>query len=70
MTGSGYLHDLALVYARAGEAEEAVTLLEHLLTIPAWMSLTHLRQSWEWDTLRENPRFQKLIAGPEPKTVY
>jgi len=70
LTGPGYLHNLALIYARAGEAEEAVTLLEHLLTIPAWMSLTELRLSWEWDPLRENPRFQKLVAGPEPKTVY
>ena len=25
---------------------------------------------WEWDSLRSNPRFQKILAGPEPKTVY
>jgi hypothetical protein len=22
------------------------------------------------DALRSNPRFQKILAGPEPKTVY
>ncbi len=26
--------------------------------------------AWEWDTLRENPRFQKILEGPEPKTIY
>jgi hypothetical protein len=31
---------------------------------------TDLRLRWEWDSLRSNPRFQKILAGPEPKTIY
>jgi TolB-like protein len=28
-----------------------------------------LRLRWEWDSLRSNPRFQKLLGEPEPKTA-
>ena len=71
-----YLSNLALVYALTGETEKAVTLVEQLLTTPAAegagihpITLTQLR-SWRWDSLRSNSRFQKILAGPEPKTVY
>jgi len=64
------------VYALTGETEKAVTLVEQLLTTPAveWtgihpITLTQLR-SWKWDSLRNNPRFQKILASPEPKTIY
>jgi hypothetical protein len=67
----GYLGNLALVYALTGESEKAVTLMEQLLITPAaeGITLTELRSS-KWDGLRSNPRFQKILAGPEPKTVY
>ena len=69
---------LALVYARTGEADQAITLIERLLSTPGsvnlgapWsMTLADLRLRWEWDPLRTNPRFQKILAGPEPKTIY
>jgi eukaryotic-like serine/threonine-protein kinase len=69
---------LALVYARTGEPEKALDLIEHLLTVPCEvqsgeiynMTLTDLKWRWVWDPLRDHPRFQKLLAGPEPKTVY
>jgi serine/threonine protein kinase/tetratricopeptide (TPR) repeat protein len=71
-----YLANLALVYALTGETEKAVTLLEQLLTTPTLggsgvtpITLTQLR-GWRWDSLRSNPRFQKILAGLEPKTVY
>ena len=71
--GPIYLANLALVYALTGETEEAVTLVERLLSKPAGsdnqITLTELR-SWKWDPLRSNPRFQKILAGPEPKTIY
>ena len=76
--GPGYLANLAWVYAVTGETEEAVTLLEHLLTTPTTLgnsflpgvTLADLRLSWRWDRLRNNARFQKILASPEPKTVY
>lgn len=71
---------LALVYALVGEQNQAITLIEHLLSIPGLasggppgpetMTLAELRLRWEWDSLRSNPRFQKILAGPEPKTIY
>jgi TolB-like protein/Flp pilus assembly protein TadD len=73
---------LALVYARSGEIEQAMTLLQRLLVTPGAVTTSHwsctpssitlmdLRQRWEWDPLRSDPRFQKIVAGPEPKTVY
>jgi hypothetical protein len=32
-------------------------------------SLSDLRTCWEWDPLRNDQRFQKILAGPEPKTI-
>jgi serine/threonine protein kinase len=69
---------LALVYAQTGEEEKAIDLIEHLLTVPCElqggavynMTLTDLKWRWVWDPLRSSPRFQKLLAGPEPKTIY
>ncbi|PZR74556.1 MAG: hypothetical protein DLM52_09190, partial [Chthoniobacterales bacterium] len=69
---------LALIYARTGESDRAIELIEHLLTVPANltqegiynMTVVELKYRWEWDPLRNDPRFQKIIAGPEPKTVY
>jgi tetratricopeptide (TPR) repeat protein len=69
---------LAMVYAQTGEPEKAIDLIEHLLTTPGElqsgavynMTLTDLKWRWQWDPLRSHPRFQKILAGPEPKTVY
>ena len=64
--------DLALVYALTGEKDKAIALIEKLITTPAadTITITALRLGWEWDSLRKDPRFQKLVTGPEPKTVY
>ena len=69
---------LAAVYAQVNEPEKAIDLIEHLLTVPVELqdgtvyNLTHtdLKWRWTWDPLRSHPRFQQLLAGPEPKTVY
>ncbi|HMH02618.1 MAG TPA: tetratricopeptide repeat protein, partial [Candidatus Udaeobacter sp.] len=68
---------LALIYARNRDADHAIQLLERLLTTPFAVNycddsitLSDLRQRWEWDPLRNDPRFQKILASPEPKTQY
>jgi TolB-like protein/Tfp pilus assembly protein PilF len=70
---------LALVYALTGEADQAIILIERLLITPGpvqWpnyaesITLADLRLRWEWDSLRSDPRFQKILAGSEPKTIY
>ena len=67
----------ALICARLGLTDEAINRIEHLLTTPfavdyddASVTLSDLRQRWEWDPLRNDPRFQKILSGPEPKTVH
>ncbi len=71
--------NLALVSALVGEPDQAITLFERLLSTPGaasypdWpnsITLAELRLRREWDSLRSDPRFQKILAGPEPKTVY
>jgi eukaryotic-like serine/threonine-protein kinase len=71
--------NLALVYVLVGEPDQAITLIEHLLSTPGALSypdypqnitLADLRLRWEWDSLRSNPRFQKILSGSEPKTIY
>ena len=66
-----------LICARLEMTEEAISRIERLLTTPfavdyddASITLSDLRQRWEWDPLRKDPRFQKILASPEPKTVY
>lgn len=72
--------NLAIVYALIGEQDPAITLIERLLStpgplpgpgtdLPSDITLADLRLRWEWDSLRSNPRFQKILAAPEPKTV-
>ena len=60
------LDDLAFIYALVGEREKALDLLEHLLSIPSWLSVPLLRIDPRWDSLREHPRFQSLLEG-EPE---
>ncbi|MEY2438679.1 MAG: hypothetical protein QOI34_64, partial [Verrucomicrobiota bacterium] len=72
------LANLALIYARADKGDEAVKLLETLLTRPGMVqagglvsvTLADLRLKPQWDPLRSNARFKKVVAGPEPVTVY
>ena len=66
----------ALIFARTGETDRAISEIERLLTTPfavdyadESITLSDLRTRWEWDRLRNDPRFQKILAGPEPKTI-
>jgi TolB-like protein/class 3 adenylate cyclase len=66
-----------LICARVGEIDEAISRIERLLTVPfavdyadESITLSDLRHRWEWDPLRNDPRFQKILPGPEPKTSY
>ena len=67
---------LAMIYARTDEPDQALALIEHLLTVPGpWVfegsiTLPDLHMRWQWDPLRQDPRFQKILAGPEPPTIY
>jgi TolB-like protein/predicted Zn-dependent protease len=71
----GPLHEeiRARVLARFGDKDRAITILQHLLAIPysGWygapVTPALLRLDPDWDNLRDDPRFQTLIATPLPK---
>ena len=60
---------LAMIYARTGDLDSALPLLERGLTSPFPVDNTNccityndLRKRWQWDPVRNDPRFQKLLA--------
>jgi hypothetical protein len=72
---NGYL---ALIYARVGENDLAIPLIERLLTTlgavdSADYSITvnDLKYRWEWDPIREDPRFKQRLSesGPEAERL-
>ena len=58
-----YLHLLARVYTLSGEQEKAIHILESLLKIPYILSPGWLKIDPNFDPLRRNPRFQRLLAS-------
>jgi TolB-like protein/class 3 adenylate cyclase len=61
---------LALIYARVGENDLAISLIERLLKTPGAVdsvdysiTVNDLKYRWEWDPIRNDLRFQRLIAG-------
>ena len=61
--GPYYQHQLARIYMLVGEPEKALDQLEPLLKIPYFLSPGWLKIDPNFDPLRKNPRFQKLVAG-------
>jgi len=61
--GHGFVYNLALIYTLVGQYEDAISKLEYLLSIPAGdiISVPTLRLDPDWDPLRENPRFKRLV---------
>jgi TolB-like protein/Tfp pilus assembly protein PilF len=61
---------LAMIYARTGELDLALPLLERVLNSPFPVDNTlccvtygDLKKRWQWDPVRNDPRFKKLLAG-------
>ncbi len=61
--GTYYLHQLVRIEIEVGEYEKAIDHLEQLLKIPYFVTPAWLRIDPNFDPLRKNPRFQKLVAG-------
>jgi TolB-like protein/Flp pilus assembly protein TadD len=60
--GAWRLAELARIYTMTGRDEQAIDRLEYLLSVPSDWSRWTLRLDPDWDPLRENPRFQALVA--------
>jgi serine/threonine-protein kinase len=64
---------LALIYARVGEKDLALPLIERLVKTSGAVDSTDysitindLKYRWEWDPIRNDSRFQELIAHTRP----
>jgi serine/threonine-protein kinase len=62
LTGAEILRNLAITYAWAGEKDLAIEQLEEVVRIPGPISYGQLRLHPWWDPLRDDPRFEKLVA--------
>ena len=63
--GPSYLEQFAEIQARVGNTDEAISLLRQLLEMPAGLVLSPavLRLDPAWDSIRNDPRFQKLCEN-------
>jgi serine/threonine protein kinase/tetratricopeptide (TPR) repeat protein len=65
MTGPHRVEDLARIYVMVGEFDAAIDQLEFLLSVPGQMSISLLRLDPAWNSLRDHPRFKKLLEAGE-----
>ena len=61
-TGPSQLWLLAQTYMLVGEDDQAIATLERLLSMPFYVTPAWLAVDPTWDSLRKNPKFQKLVA--------
>ena len=65
--GPTILGAMASVYAQLGETKAALDLLESCAAMPNGPDYGSLKLDQEWDPLRSNPRFDKILALLAPK---
>jgi serine/threonine protein kinase/tetratricopeptide (TPR) repeat protein len=66
--GPGQEESMAEIYAMLGDADHAIPILQRLIKIPSYTAITPtmLRISTIWDPIRNDPRFQELVAEKKP----
>jgi TolB-like protein/class 3 adenylate cyclase/Tfp pilus assembly protein PilF len=63
------LENVAKIYASTGEKDLALQELNVLSTMPSNISYGELRLHPDWDALRSDPRFEKIVASLAPKQI-
>jgi TolB-like protein len=67
MAGVALITKLAGIYALTGEKDLALKQLDIVGKVPNGPSYGELRLDPEWDSLRRDPRFEKIVASLAPK---
>ena len=65
--GASYMINLAMIYAWVGEKDLALEQLALAAHLPGGMTYGELRLYPQWDSLRGDPRFEKIVASLAPK---
>jgi TolB-like protein/Tfp pilus assembly protein PilF/class 3 adenylate cyclase len=66
--GPDLVVNLALIYAWTGEKDRAIEQLARAAEIPGNLSYGLLKLNPEWDSLRGEPRFERIVASLAPKS--
>ena len=65
--GPSYIANLAMIYAWTGEKDLALEQLATAAQIPGGVTYGELKLYPQWDLLRGDPRFDKIVASLAPK---
>ncbi len=69
LLGPAFIIDLAMVYAWTGEKDLALEQLRIAAQIPNGVTYGELKLYPQWDPLRGDPRFAKILASLAPKDL-
>jgi tetratricopeptide (TPR) repeat protein len=69
LDGVDVLYFYAVICAWSGERDMAIEQLETLAKIPSGLSYGDIRLNPNWDPLRGDPRFEKIVASLAPKEI-
>jgi serine/threonine-protein kinase len=62
LDGVMWTQTMAEIYTALGRADEAISLLDHLLTVPSGLTVRMLQVDPSWDSMRDDPRFKALLT--------
>ena len=65
--GPTWITYLAMIYAWCGDKDAALEQLATCAKLGAGVSYGELKQSPDWDSLRSDPRFEKIVSSLAPK---
>jgi adenylate cyclase len=65
--GPAWITYLATIYAACGQTDRALEQLEASASLPVGISYGELKCNPDWDPLRGDPRFEKLVLSLAPK---
>jgi len=67
--GADFILNLAVIYAWTGEKDLALKQLAEAAQLPTSLNYGWLRLHPDWDTLRNDPRFEKIVASLAPQKL-